>query len=288
MGEPGGLRCSYDSEKFTVGQFANALVSRWGDFLVESLSEQGTWIVESALLQSPLHGLLLGDVDTTRIKAIIDRIFRVVSATDPCLIYLRPDEPGEAIRRACQSRYEGLLEEYIERVAKSRYGTQRALSGFEGLLHYWNDFLRISDELVHRADIRKIIVRTSRPEEVARQVIGDFLIDCGFPWQGASPPPLSIAELSRYVGVYSRKAGDRTAEVEVRIVDGNLSIVGLAPYLWNAGERLIPKRAGIFAAASWPTEVHFQERGGVATSFRLFTSPGGRATDEVFPRLRDL
>src|SRR3954471_8039275 len=92
-GEGGGLCCYYPPEKQKAAEYANTLVSRWADFLAESFVEEGTWIVESALLQSPIHGLLLHDVDTTTIEAIVGRLFHLLSSVEPRLIYLRPDDP---------------------------------------------------------------------------------------------------------------------------------------------------------------------------------------------------
>jgi hypothetical protein len=285
-GEPGGLRCYYDPEKQSVEEYGNALVSRWSDFLTESFLEEGTWIVESALLQSPIHGLLLRDVDAATIEAIVGRILRVVSSVEPCLIFLRPDDPGEAIRRACRSRYEGLLEEYVQRIERSAFGTHRGLSGFEGLVTFWEQYARIGDVLVDRFEGRKVVVRSSGDNrEPARRIIRDFLDRCGFALSSTSERELPSSELSRYAGIYARRSGDRTAEIEIRLVNGELVVFGLAPFLWDAGERLIPTESSTFAAASWSTEVHFQEREGAVTGFRLVTVPGGRATSEVFPRV---
>jgi hypothetical protein len=285
-GEPGGLRCYYDPEKQSVEEYGNTLVSRWADFLTESFLEEGTWIVESALLMSPIHGLLLRDVDTRAIEATVDRLFAVVSSVESCLIYLRPDDPGEAIRRACGVRYEGLLEEYVQRVERSRYGIQHGLSGFEGLVTYWEHFCGISDQLVARFEGAKIVVRTyGGDREPARRIICDFLSHCGFSFPATAEREVLSSELSRYAGIYTRNLEGRTAEIEIGIVEGELVIFGLAPYLWDAGERLIAREPGIFAAASWPTEVRFQAREGTVTSFRLVTVAGGRATDEVFPRV---
>ena len=284
-GEPGGLRCYYDAERQTATEYGQTLVSRWADFLAESFLEEGTWIAESALLQSPIHGLLLRDVDATTIEGVVGRLFQVLSSIEPCLIYLRPSDPGEAIRRACGSRYEGLLEEYIRRIESSPFGIRHGLSGFEGLAEFWSKLARICDELVDHFEGKKVVVRMSGDDrESSRSAILNFLSDNGFALPSISDFVPPITDLSRYAGTYTRKIGDRTAKVEVRIVDGELTIFGLAPYLWDAGERLIAKAPGIFAAASWPTDVHFQERDDGVTSFHLATILGGRKTDEVFPR----
>src|ERR1700682_5304051 len=64
-GEPGGLRYYFRPERESVAMHGTELISRWSDFLKGLSKDQTIWIVESALLQVPIHEMLLADVDAS-------------------------------------------------------------------------------------------------------------------------------------------------------------------------------------------------------------------------------
>lgn len=275
----------------SVADFADAVAARWGSFVSRIQSDGRLWIVESCVLQMPIIGLLLHNVRDEAIMDVVRAIDRAVSPVAPWLIYLRPRDASAALQRATRSRYAGLLGEYIARNEQSVYGRERGHSGYDGLVEFWDHFLRLSDRLVAEFEARKVTVDTSGPDWASHYgAIRAFLQQSGMqlPAEGASWAGLSPAELSRYEGVYSRTRDNGTAEFEIRLVDGVLTVFGLAPYLWDAGNRLLPKGRGVFAAASWPTELRFEETEDGVTAFRLVTALGGRNTDERFPRIADL
>ena len=198
-------------ERHSAAGYGDTLVSRWADFLAESFLEEGTWIVESALLQSPIHGLLLRDIDATTIEGIISRLFQVLSSIEPCLIYLRPSDPGEAVRQRADLATRGCSRNTSRgsRPARTESDTVYPAS------RDWPSFgsgSRISAiDWWIASKARKVLVHTSGHDRAsARRIIRDFLSDNGFPWPPNSDLQVSSVDLSRYAGTYTRKIGDRT------------------------------------------------------------------------------
>ena len=148
---------------------------------------------------------------------------------------------------------------------------------------FWERFARICDRLVDRFQGKegRGPHLGPRPSVCARRVIRDFLNDNGFPWPPTSDLQLSSAELSRYAGTYTRKIGDRTAEVEIRVVDGDLTIVGPRAIPLGRGRTTDPEGGGRIRGGILADRCSLSRRARERSpSFRLVTISGGRATDE--------
>jgi hypothetical protein len=287
-GPHGDVRRAYSPTRFgAVEEYVGSLLSSWESFLQQIEADQQMWIVESAVLQIPVIGLLLNDVPVDTIRALVRRIMTLVLSARPVLVFLCPSDSARALRRACKSRYEELLEQYVARNDASNFARRRGICGFSALVRFWEEFSEICDGMYEEFASPKARIDTSLDDWPShREQIAAFLRTQHLPIDAGAPVGLELDErdLQRFAGTYSRKVEGATSFVQLRVVDGALTVFGLSPFLWHAGNRLIPIAKNVFAAVSWPTDVHFEERDGRIETFRLRTVFGGRATDEVFPR----
>ena len=278
------LRRYYDAREGSVEAFIAQSLSAWRSYAERRASvREPVHILESCLFQIPMLPLLLEDVAAEVILAYVRDILRILTPMSPALIYLRPGDIEGALRQACASRYEGLLGQYVSRNEQSAYGRNRGLAGVPGLIDFWQELRGHIDGLVEAWAVPTLTLDTGGgawSEHYA--AILEFL---GLP---EASPPVS-RPLVEYTGIYSRQAGSGTVEFPVRLAGGRLTVWGLAPYLWEAGNPLEPRSGDVFLALSWPTEVRFLRDAGAVSGFTLHTRAGPeRGTDEVFRRVRPL
>lgn len=267
--------------------YRESVRERWEE-LVERVGggEAHTAVVEGALLQTPIVGLLLADFEAERILELIDEIAALVRTVPACLVYLTTTSVESTLRRATSSRYEGLLAEYIARNDASAYARARDVRGLTGLVRFWEELREIATRARSRLEMPTVLVDTAAGDwENQRESIASFLAMQGHVLGDVGEWKPTDRELSPYTGRYGNGAAGGPL-CEVRIQAGALVVVGLAPYLWAAGNRLIPQRPGVFAAASWPAEVVFEENDGYVTALRLSTT-SGRAMSEMLVKVHD-
>src|SRR5262249_46661224 len=114
--EPGSIRDGFAPDRWpNLDAYEAHRIAAWEETVQLAQTDDDVWLMESALLQVPVLTLLLEGVAPARIERLLNRTCEVVGAARPLLVYLHPLDVPMALRRACESRYPGLLEQYIAR-----------------------------------------------------------------------------------------------------------------------------------------------------------------------------
>ena len=280
------VRDSYSPKSHgTPEQYGRATVANWEAFISSLNKTNGIHCLDGCLFQSTICGLLLHDTGRQSIldlgHAVLDRLKSVPTT----IIYLRSDDLSETIDAAYRERYPSLLAEWIQRTDSSPYCDHRNLSGMDGLVSFWHELRSISRELLASFSGQTVTMNVSKGDwsERYKMLLRHFSL----------PDPVSAPAkggLHRFAGTYSRQKDTGQTTFSVKCINDELVVEGLAPFLWDSGNRLIPKDGYTFYAASWPTEVVFGTSAcGEIASIRLVCrDQGWRKTDEVFPRVHAL
>jgi hypothetical protein len=274
----------YDPDKHSAPDIYRAnIISAWKKFICEINSDSIIHCLDGCLFQSTIFGLLQHGIDECYILALVQEILKLLQETEAVLIYLRSEDIEQTMKAACHSRYDSLMNEYIIGIEKSLFCKTRGLRVIDGLICFWAEIQKLSEQLLNSFSGRKTIINVSRRNWNERY---KFLSKY-FELLTFSSEQMPDIDLMKYAGRYSRKIKDRCSEFEVRCEHGYLVVVGLGPYLWSSGNRLIPLRENVFCAQSWPTEVVFEPNSdGTIKNLHLTTRDRGwRKTDEVFPKL---
>jgi hypothetical protein len=174
-------------------------------------------IPESAVFQPAVHALFLAGRDPREIVAFVDRIVEAVTPLEPAFIWFRSDDIDAALRFASERRGEWFAGFLIDRISKSARGLARNLSGWTGVVAYFEAYRELSMRIFERLPIPKLVIdRDTTQREETFVAIAEFL---GVPPIPARDPVPSRA--AACVGVY------RQADAEESIYDVRLGPSGL-------------------------------------------------------------
>jgi hypothetical protein len=251
------LACIYEAER---DRTVDGYVSRCGEIWRRSLRshEEGETavIVEAWLLQGPIFGLLLANMDPLE---IIEGMCRLHAHLEKAIfVYLTQHDVPAAVDHFCASRGETMRAFYISRNDVSPFARARGVSGFDGLVRFWTDHRDICDAVLERVAHPRVVQDVSDYEwkGITNQVIAKLGLQ-----------PVDTArwsfDLDPFAGRY-RLDADRTFDLVVE--QGKLFAMSF-PFFWREVEtELVPDGVDSFFVRSWPTVGSFEMSEGYARS----------------------
>jgi hypothetical protein len=223
-----------------------ALLS-WEHFSKELQSSDTIILVDSCYFGYLTWSLFPMDVSNEIISKYILEVERIISPCNPCLIYFNQNDIYTSLKQICEKRGGNTAERFITNATDSVYGNRRKLSGFNGMVRFWEDYRAFTDQLFTNIDFPKISIANLAGEwQLYLKRILHFL-----------EVPLIINstitknEMEGYVGKYS----DYEFTCEVYQKDNDLFINGL-PIIWPSS-RLLPRDYNLFEVESLPIYLRF-------------------------------
>lgn len=227
-------------------------LKKWRKFAASVQSSTEIIVVDSCLFGYLTWSLFPISVPRQEILTYVKDVERIIKPLNPNLIYFYQTDIGGALNKICTRRGGDTEKNFIQAATQSPYGISRGLEGFEGMVAYWEDYRRMTDEAFQSMTCPKIAIDNSEGNWPAYKLkLSEFL--------GIEPSdenPTNEQDLEHYVGTFlaEREGGmDCTFQIE----SGNLIADGL-PQVWPR-TRLIPLSANVFAVQSLPFQVRFTE-----------------------------
>jgi thymidylate kinase len=238
-------------------------LDQWRAFAGALRSTEQVVLLDGCLFGYLTWSLFPHAVPAAEIHAYLAEVVRLLMPVAPCLVYLYQDDIAASLRRVCSARGTAIEHNYIQHVQESAYGQRHGLRGFTGLVSYWTAYRAFTDSARAAIGWPTLAVETSMGAWPAyHRRVAVFL---GLPQLEEAAIP--DAELGRAVGRY-QSLDDASLTCTVRLAEGALVVDGL-PEAWP-DSRLVPLSPGLFAVASLPITVAFEESGpGTATLMRV-------------------
>lgn len=230
----------------------NRALKRWQEFVASVQSSSEIIIVDSCLFGYLTWSLFPYNVTKQEIMKYIKDVEQIIKPLNPQLIYFYQTDVGAALKKICNRRGEDTEENFIRAATQSLYGKTLGLEGFEGMVTYWQNYRRITDEAFNYLDCSKIAIENTEGKwSLYGQNILEFLgieqVDEGHKVQ---------QNIKHLVGSYLANA-EGTPDCSIQIESGNLIVDGL-PQVWIRS-KLIPLSFDVFQVQSLPLEVRFVE-----------------------------
>ena len=230
-------------------EFIATTLRNWQRFATEKHDSDFINIFESTIFQSTLRLLLQSDLPREQIFDYALQVEKIIGVLQPVLIYLEQSDVATALRNICRKRkliWEKYLTEVIE---KSVYGKHRKLKGFEGLVHFFQEYQDLTLSLCERYQGRKRILRNAQQDwKRSYTEICDFL---GLTYH---PPSFMTTQyLKKFSGSY--KDPSSHLEVTIKLEQGRLVVHDL---LWS-NFPLLPKEHNWFYLQACTIELEFHE-----------------------------
>ena len=171
--------------------------SRWQSYAHELLGQDQIAVLDAAILQNHVRSMLLFDCDRNAILDLVRRIERLLTALDPVLIYLKPDDVEGIFRNSVKTRGQRLLDLWIQTHEQFPYARRAQAGGYAGFIAFWEELGEVSDRIYERLTVAKLQQNIPSDDSGARYGrILDFLdlpVPCG---------TSSSRTLERFTGEY--------------------------------------------------------------------------------------
>ncbi len=198
-------------------------LARWRTLADEIGRTEETIILESAILQPPLHLMLLAGLPESALRAYVVRVEGIIADLDPVLVHLRPPDLERSLERAMRLRGSWFGEFLEARIRESPYGSGRGLAGKEGVLAYFAHYRAITDAILETLSIRVLAIEAVA--EGTDQRLGYLCRELGF-----DPPAPEEAVRERGDRLRGRYRAVAAEEIlEVAMDDEGLFLAGDAP-----------------------------------------------------------
>lgn len=147
--------------------FVELHLNRWTKFGKEAAVVDEYTVFECAFLQNHVNELLL--FHNSSGQAITDYLRKLIATVEelrPVVIYLNQSEVYETIRRASDARIDDQgnriwMERVTDYISNSPYGQLHQLSGFEGMVQYFEDRMELEKEILSLLPVKTYIIQNN-------------------------------------------------------------------------------------------------------------------------------
>jgi thymidylate kinase len=254
-GHPVYLFNTDESMRQTIDDLANgnyknvinkALV-QWRIFSDSLQGKEKVILVDSIFLGYLTWTLFPMNVPTMDIDSYVTEVEHIINPCRPTLIYFYQNDISTSLKKICERRGGNTTEQFIHNANESKYGKQRNLTGFDGMVSFWEDYRSFTDSIYAKTRIKKLSIENSEGKwnEYLQQIM-NFL---GVPMVKEMITPSE--DLDSFVGIY--KSDEITCEIYR--IDNILYINGIHQIWPNS--RLLRTEANSFEVESLPIKLIF-------------------------------
>jgi len=239
-------------------------LAQWKRFARHVQESGRVTVIDSCLFGYLTWSLFPNGADRNQILEYIASVEETLKSCNTMVVYFCQDDLESSLKRIINRRGNQTEEEFISNATECEYGKRNRLSGFSGLVSYWEEYRRITDEAYSCLGFRKMALENSRGEwQRYYQQIADFL----------GVPPLKELEVSEemvaaFTGKYQDCWADNPIVLDITVHDGGLLVSG-HPLIWRSTP-LLPINDLTFHVSSLPFTMQFAVgRDGLASRVEL-------------------
>ena len=250
---------SIDSDS-GIDIFMQAALVKWRG-LVSHIERSGEIIIlDASLFNNLLESLFSHNLPTPKIYQFSDEIQDTIQSLQPALVYLTHSDVNKALAENFRRRGVGFKDFVIQFATTTPYAQHRDLTGYEGMIEFWKDFVALTDRLYDRFRFKKIALHNSADNwDILKQQVLDFL---SIPYVVEKQLTEDIA--AGFTGTYKDVQSGK--EFIVQYQNQSLS----ANIFLDDWTRLIPKTDCSFIAEGWHFVVFFEkDASGKVESLRI-------------------
>lgn len=151
------------NETPSADTYRRLAASRWKDFADQVAAAQRVSIFECCFLQNPLT-VLLGkhNVAPPVAASHLQTIAAMLRPLQPALIYLRQQDVRAALKHIAQERPQAWKDFLISYFTGQGWGKASGLSGFEGVIAFYEMRQQVELDLLYQLDVTPLLVDTSK------------------------------------------------------------------------------------------------------------------------------
>jgi thymidylate kinase len=235
----------------SIESYMTRIRDNWAAFVDQVRSSPRVRVVEGCFFNNLLETLWAYKVERSEIMQFAAELQALGEPLNPTLIYLVQSDVEQALVRNFGNRGTDFRTFVIDLATTTPLAQQRGWEGYAGMVHYWQAFVALTDELFERFPYRKVKIDNTAGDwdDCNRQVMACLSMPL------VAEEIVSQSEAMGLVGVYrDRRSGK---EFTVHYEDGQLTI----QLFLDVKTRLVRAADRGFLAEGWHFEVGFEPDG---------------------------
>jgi hypothetical protein len=146
-------------------EYCRLALDRWQDFCESAKGSDEVTLMECVYLQNPLTVMLARhDADPQFARQHIEKLTDIISHLNPLVIYLQPQDVRVALLHVHAERPKEWADFVIWYLTGQEYGKAHHLSGYEGVIQFYEMRQRLEVELLRSLPIQQRVIEHSGDE----------------------------------------------------------------------------------------------------------------------------
>ena len=139
-------------------------LQNWKKISAEIDSDQNLWIMEFAWFQNTIGLMLLNNCCRNQIVEFCRKIEHTIKYLSPVLILYTANNAATFVKETYELRDDGWSEKMDSLIENWPYGKKRNLTGFDGFVDFYNEYLSIANALYDELEIDCISIDVTKRE----------------------------------------------------------------------------------------------------------------------------
>ncbi len=146
----------------SLEKYDRLTLERWREFAEQASREDKVYIFECCFIQNPAVVMLARHfADKSFIAKHILQVENIIRKLNPQLIYFYQDSVRETIARVAEERDKSWINFVIEYICNQAYGKKSGISGFDGVIKFFEDRRNLELDIFEKLEIDKILLNNS-------------------------------------------------------------------------------------------------------------------------------
>jgi len=148
-----------------MDEYCRLALDRWQDFCESAKDSEEVALMECCYLQNPLTVMLARhDADSQTVREHIERLTDIIRELNPLVIYLQPQDVRAALLHVHAERPKEWADYVIWYLTGQEYGKAHNLSGYEGVIRFYEMRQKLEVEMLRNLPIQQLVVEHSGNE----------------------------------------------------------------------------------------------------------------------------
>jgi hypothetical protein len=159
----------------TAGEFVERSLGMWRTFVATADAARVVTVSDGSLFHGNLTDLMLLDADPGDLAAYVHAVVATADPLAPAVVYLRQTDVPTALRRVSDQRGPAWVTYQVDWKLASPYAQRRGLTGYDGLLRLYEEYVAFCLELFDQLRLPTLAVERDGDWPRARREIRAFL-----------------------------------------------------------------------------------------------------------------
>ena len=143
----------------TVDGYIELSLRKWRTFAQEALQSEVVNECDGLLFHGNMTDLMLMNASPEVLRTYVAQIIETISDLNPVVIYFSHPDIARALRKICDERGSEWQAYQVNWKVPSPYGKERSLHGSDGLVHLYQNYCALCEDIFAQLALPKLAIR---------------------------------------------------------------------------------------------------------------------------------